>query len=465
MNVANEIVYLFELDSIRNSKEEIINGQKKLFTELMKGNIVALSYNQVCSDIFVELLENTKSRKYIFSLFKNRRICILEYDSDNLLDYMIKALQNDKFIFSNMFLVNESYTEYLYELKVYIYNFIKNKRNKKIVNDFKRKFINNNHSKNFSLKRLNNYLLNLKFISENAYYINQTTIHNLKKDTLSHYILLLIKTFENASNKTKKHSKKISKETFQNAKNFLVHNITYSGITRSTLLTASSTIRDEKVKHLVQTIVSMAYNFEIENSNSNITPKHDINDEKEVSDLIYLYYYKHRFENNVEDTTETYSNVKIFSKNLDWESVTLFCDKISQDNITSERLNFLAKENKFCWKKHKKMIILKQIVITILWVSLIFAIELFLIYSNIKAYTNIIKYITTNLIIFLLNVILYIFPLDKIDGVLSIIKCYRIIDTYKKSKKNQVRYKLAISFVLWLKSKYLNIKKLFFNKY
>lgn len=68
-------------------------------------------------------------------------------------------------------------------------------------------------------------------------------------------------------------------------------------------------------------------------------------------------------------------------------------------------------------------------------VSLIFAIELFLIYSNIKAYTNIIKYITTNLIIFLLNVILYIFPLDKIDGVLSIIKCYRIIDTYKKSKK------------------------------
>ena len=109
------------------------------------------------------------------------------------------------------------------------------------------------------------------------------------------------------------------------------------------------------------------------------------------------------------------------------------------------------------------MIILKQIVITILWVSLIFAIELFLIYSNIKAYTNIIKYITTNLIIFLLNVILYIFPLDKIDGVLSIIKCYRIIDTYKKSKKNQVRYKLAISFVLWLKSKYLNIKKLFFN--
>lgn len=70
MNVANEIVYLFELDSIRNSKEEIINGQKKLFTELMKGNIVALSYNQVCSDIFVELLENTKSRKYIFSLLK-----------------------------------------------------------------------------------------------------------------------------------------------------------------------------------------------------------------------------------------------------------------------------------------------------------------------------------------------------------------------------------------------------------
>ena len=41
-------VYLFELDSVRNSKKEIQKGQQALFEEIVKkGNTVVLSFNQL----------------------------------------------------------------------------------------------------------------------------------------------------------------------------------------------------------------------------------------------------------------------------------------------------------------------------------------------------------------------------------------------------------------------------------
>lgn len=49
------LVYLFELDSVRNSKAEIIKGQQALFEEIvMNGNQVVLSFNQLTdSDEFL----------------------------------------------------------------------------------------------------------------------------------------------------------------------------------------------------------------------------------------------------------------------------------------------------------------------------------------------------------------------------------------------------------------------------
>lgn len=41
-------VYLFELDSVRNSKAEIERAQKALFEEIiLNGNSVVLSFNQL----------------------------------------------------------------------------------------------------------------------------------------------------------------------------------------------------------------------------------------------------------------------------------------------------------------------------------------------------------------------------------------------------------------------------------
>ena len=55
-------VYLFELDSVRNSKKEIQRGQQALFEEIVKkGNTVVLSFNQLTdSEAFCVRLEMKK---------------------------------------------------------------------------------------------------------------------------------------------------------------------------------------------------------------------------------------------------------------------------------------------------------------------------------------------------------------------------------------------------------------------
>lgn len=61
------LVYLYELDSVRNSKKEIVLGQQALFEEIVKkGNTVVLSYNQLTdSEAFYMLLKiRIRMQKY-----------------------------------------------------------------------------------------------------------------------------------------------------------------------------------------------------------------------------------------------------------------------------------------------------------------------------------------------------------------------------------------------------------------
>ena len=69
-----EYVYLFELDSVRKTDEEIIAGQKALYNEIVNnGNIVVLTYNQlVDSRGFFSLLKDSEYQKYYQTFWKWR---------------------------------------------------------------------------------------------------------------------------------------------------------------------------------------------------------------------------------------------------------------------------------------------------------------------------------------------------------------------------------------------------------
>ena len=99
-----ELVYLFELDSVRKTDEEIIAGQKALYNEIVNnGNIVVLSYNQlVDSRGFFSLLETESYQDNLIKLFENGAIRISQYgDIRSLSQYLINSVASEKeFIYS-----------------------------------------------------------------------------------------------------------------------------------------------------------------------------------------------------------------------------------------------------------------------------------------------------------------------------------------------------------------------------
>lgn len=97
-------VYLFELDSVRKTDEEIIEGQKALYNEIVvNGNIVVLTYNQlVDSRGFFSLLSDPKYYENILDLFKRGAIRISQFgDIRTVSQYLIHSTESDKqFIYS-----------------------------------------------------------------------------------------------------------------------------------------------------------------------------------------------------------------------------------------------------------------------------------------------------------------------------------------------------------------------------
>lgn len=74
-------VYLYELDSVRNSPEEIQRGQDALFEEIVKkGNTVVLSFNQLTdSEAFLCAVRDEKAYEQMVSLFKLGGLKISRY--------------------------------------------------------------------------------------------------------------------------------------------------------------------------------------------------------------------------------------------------------------------------------------------------------------------------------------------------------------------------------------------------
>ncbi len=97
-------VYLFELDSVRKTDEEIITGQKALYNEIVRnGNIVVLTCNQLIdSRGFFSLLHNKDYYDNFIKLFQSGSICISQYgDIRTISQYLIDNIsKNQDFIYS-----------------------------------------------------------------------------------------------------------------------------------------------------------------------------------------------------------------------------------------------------------------------------------------------------------------------------------------------------------------------------
>jgi len=77
----NKLVYLFELDSVRNTPKEIEIGQAVMFEEIARnGNTVVLSFNQLTdSHAFMAAVENKETYPHILDLFRKGAIRISHF--------------------------------------------------------------------------------------------------------------------------------------------------------------------------------------------------------------------------------------------------------------------------------------------------------------------------------------------------------------------------------------------------
>lgn len=97
-------VYLFELDSVRKTDDEIIAGQRALYDEIvLNGNIVVLTYNQlVDSRGFFSLLRDGKYSQSLIRLFEMGAIRLSQFgDIRTVSQYLLQSMEDDKeFIYS-----------------------------------------------------------------------------------------------------------------------------------------------------------------------------------------------------------------------------------------------------------------------------------------------------------------------------------------------------------------------------
>lgn len=97
-------VYLFELDSVRGTDEEIICGQQALYDEIVvNGNVVVMTLNQfIDSRGFFSLLQNDAYRDNIRTLFEKGAIRISQFkNTKTICQYLLDSLDSDReFIYS-----------------------------------------------------------------------------------------------------------------------------------------------------------------------------------------------------------------------------------------------------------------------------------------------------------------------------------------------------------------------------
>ena len=97
-------VYLFELDSVRNTDREIELGLKALYNEITwNGNVVVLTFNQlVDSRAFFSLLADDRNYQDFIELFESGALRISQYGNIRTISqYLLNSLKSEKnFVYS-----------------------------------------------------------------------------------------------------------------------------------------------------------------------------------------------------------------------------------------------------------------------------------------------------------------------------------------------------------------------------
>ncbi len=456
-----ENVYLFELDSVIVSHAECKLAQEKLYMELMKGNTVVLSYNQILSITMFDLLDINQpeyTKKHILELIKKERICVSSYNGFKTPSAYISSKMGDgspDFEYSCLRFLNDYPKNH--DLIMNIKAVLEGKDDwfspeditgdELVINEKTESGIESRTSKTLSMddKRILFDYINI---------IRGLTIYDFRKRKKSdsetnqasskqenfdfeYYINEVTKAVVAKGNEHFKDRPELIKIAENNIEKMLETLKTGNrGIYRSTCLKVINEILDSDSDsiRLCKAILDMSYNYQVERSIPNITITHPM-DEDSVAKTVADYYNRHVFlkPKEIELTKET--------QILAWNIVNDFCDPAEKQKE--------KKETNDCHLKNK------LVEFTLKTILLIVPISIFIIIGFVvDFFAGVIIAIIAE---FLLEFIAWCLPFDigffsVLLPIVNLFKHYRVYSLFKKGKP----YYISVAFKYYIVEKVNN---------
>ncbi|MBQ2881736.1 MAG: hypothetical protein IJE40_05665 [Clostridia bacterium] len=432
----NKNVYLFEMDSVITSPEECGKAQEKLYSELMNGNVVVLSHNQILSIIMFDLLDVNQekyTRDHILNLIKKKRICVSIYNGQETPgDYIAKKLEPgaEMFKFSCMRFLNGLKDDPIAfsEIKAAF-------EGKKAWRSWRD--INISALKDDEKKLLHEYIGVMQELSHHLHAFKPITegLHDLE-----YYLRMVISAVvSDGDNYLGFDSKELIKKAADNVEKMIdIVRGHGKALFRSACYDAIKEIKDsdkESLK-LCKAIVDMSYNYQVERSISNITVTHPT-DSRSVAKTVVEYYNKHNFTENVSIALPKETKV------LAWEIVDDFSNefkKVKDDNTDS-----LKPIKKFLFKAVVKTVLSVAIVVFFLFLGNYL--------ESLMEWVGIFVKVLVIGVWLLSEYLNWIVPTSIYDGFASFIRLSRYFFAYSSFKKGQPYY-VKVNLIERLREKF-----------
>lgn len=367
----NRLVYLYELDSVRNSPEEILEGQKAAFTEIVKnGNRIVLSFNQLTDSLaFLAAVKNPQSYPHIMRLFEEGALKVSRYGkmrtaSQYIQQSIEKCLQKDEdsFIFSGLPICSSD--KVLLEKLHCALKYSDPSILEDIIDDVKNKKKN---SKAAEKEKLQKKLDNLEYILRYTRMILMLSVEKtssnppkkIQSRSFPEFIDIVLECLPEIS-----FANVEIRENIAGAIEKLQEIREYFGQTdpegklkknRTNWIHQLYQYEESVPLHLAESILHLSYNYTIEDSISDISKRYDDMEFQKTfcTDLksrLEEYWTKSR---EVLHNTDTETDIMSFEGELpDW-SVAARVSVYSHDDIEQEKVYHVGSvRERHCWFRH-----------------------------------------------------------------------------------------------------------------
>lgn len=281
----NKLVYLFELDSVRKTKEEIELGQNALFDEIvMHGNTVVCTFNQITdSPVFLAILSDENKYNKFLKLIKLGSIRISRYGqmrtpSQYIQKNLLKNIETGKnsFIFSSLPLKYDDVN-----LQKDIYQALLN--SDLSIFEEKIKTLKSTEQEVLELKILKRYINLILTLSMQELSINEPNDED--KISMSNFILKIInldgidlkKSLDSTKVNNFKESCKILKNIYDNIEKLKDNRSVWINSLHSLFQNKQLKENNVEMYQIAEAVIDLCYNYALEDSILNIS-KHYTND-------------------------------------------------------------------------------------------------------------------------------------------------------------------------------------------